>query len=62
MKVKYDKKAEAIYIKISDVPGSFGIIHRTEELVADTVLVDYLASGAVYGISISPINEIVEYP
>lgn len=58
MKVTYDTKAKALYIKVADAPDSFGIIHRTEELVADTVLIDYLASGEVYGISISPIDKV----
>jgi len=50
MKVTYDKRAQSIYIKISDVPSSFGVVDHTEELVANTVLVDYLSSGEVYGI------------
>ncbi len=56
MKVTYDKRARAIYIQVSDVPSSFGIIDHTKELVADTVLVDYLASGEVYGIDVSGID------
>ena len=56
MKVRYDKDARAIYIKISDVPSSFGVVDHTEELVADTVLVDYLPSGEVYGLDIMGID------
>ncbi|KKK54986.1 hypothetical protein LCGC14_3079130 [marine sediment metagenome] len=56
MKVTYDKRARAIYIQVSDVPSSFGIIDHTEELVADTVLIDYLLSGEVYGIDVSGID------
>lgn len=58
MKVTYDRKAQALYIKVSDVPSSFGVVARTEELVADTVLVDYLPSGEVYGIDIVGIGGI----
>ena len=56
MKVTYDKGAGAIYIQVSDVPSSFGVIDHTEELVANTVLIDYLSSGEVYGIDISGID------
>ncbi len=56
MKVTYDKRAGAIYIKVSDVPSSFGVVDHTEELVANTVLIDYLLSGEVYGIDISGID------
>ena len=38
MKVEYDKEARAIYIKVSDVPSSFGVVDHTEELT-DTLLV-----------------------
>ena len=58
MNAKYDKKAETIYIQISDVPSTFGVIDHTEELVDDTVLVDYLPSGEVYGIAIHGIDSI----
>lgn len=58
MKVTYDEETQAIYIKVSDVPSSFGVIDHTEELVADTVLVDYLSSGEVYGIEVSGVEEI----
>lgn len=58
MKVTYNKEAQAIYIKVSDVPSSFGIIDHTVELVTDTVLVDYLSSGEVYGIDITGVEEI----
>ena len=56
MKVTYDKRVQSIYIKISDVPSSFGVIDHTKELVANTVLIDYLPSGEVYGIDISGID------
>ena len=56
MKVTYDKRAGAIYVEVSDVPRTFGVIDHTEELVANTVLIDYLPSGEVYGISISGID------
>lgn len=58
MKVEYDKKAKAIYIKVSDVPSSFGVVDHTEELVADTVLIDYLPSGEVYGIDVLMVDGI----
>lgn len=58
MKVTYNREAQAIYIKVSDVPSSFRVIDHTVELVADTVLVDYLPSGEVYGISVSDVEEI----
>lgn len=51
-KANYNKEAQSMYIKVSDIPSSFGIVAHTEELVADNVLVDYLASGEVYGIEI----------
>ncbi len=57
MKVEYDKEARAIYIKVSDVPSSFGVVDHTEELT-DTVLVDYLPSGEVYGIDVLGVDEI----
>jgi len=62
MKVTYNKAAQSLYIKVSDVPSSFGVIGHTEELVADTVLVDYLLSGEVYGIDISSVDCIEDIP
>lgn len=58
MKVTYDKEAQAIYIKVSDVPSSFGVVDHTVELVADTVMIDYLSSGEVYGIEVLGVKEI----
>lgn len=55
---KYDKEARALYIKISDVPSSFGIVDHTSELVPDEVMIDYMKSGEIYGIEILSIDEV----
>lgn len=60
MEVQYDKEAQALYIRVSDVPSSFGVVDHTEELVADTVMIDYLLSGEVYGIEVLGIEEVKE--
>jgi len=58
MKVTYDKKAGTLYVQVSVVPSSFGIIARTEELVTNQVMVDYLASGEIYGIDVIGVDNV----
>ena len=55
MKIEYDKKARAVYIKLTDTPSSFGIISHTQELT-DNVLVDWMKDGTLYGIDISGVD------
>lgn len=52
MEVKYDPKAQAAYIRLTDAAPYFGIISYTQELT-DNVLVDWMADGTLYGIDIS---------
>ena len=59
MEVKYDKEAQALYIKVSDVPSSLVVVDHSKEL-GDNVLIDYLPSGEVYGIEILGVEGIKE--
>ena len=58
MKVTYDKKAGAIYIALTDIPN--GGVAFTEELVADTVMVDRASDGSVCGVEILMVESIEE--
>ncbi len=55
MKIKYDPKAEVVYICLSDAVPYFGIVDYTQELT-ENVLVDWLKDGTIYGISITSIK------
>ena len=55
MEIRYDKKAEAMYIKLVDIPSSFGIIDRTQE-ITDNVLIDWMKDGTLYGIDITGVE------
>lgn len=56
MKVEYDKEAEAIYVKLMDIPN--GGVDHTEELVPDTIMVDRTKLGAICGIEILGVDKI----
>ena len=51
MRIEYDSKVKAVYIKLVDVPSTFGIVDHTQELT-DDVLVDWMKDGTLYGIDI----------
>ena len=51
MKIRYDPRAEAAYIELTDIVPYFGIVDHTQELT-ENILVDWLADGTPYGIGI----------
>lgn len=57
MKIEYDPKAKAAYIKLTDVPLSFGIVDHTQELT-DNVLIDWMKDGTIYGIDITEVDKV----
>ena len=57
MEIKYDKEAGAMYIKLADIPSSFGIVDNTQE-ITDNVLIDWMKDGTLYGIGITGIESI----
>ena len=57
MKVRYDKDAQAVYIKLTDIPSSFGIVDHTQE-ITDMVMVDWMKDGTLYGIEILGVDKL----
>lgn len=60
MKVTYDRKAKALYIKISSLPAIPGIVKYTEEFVPDEVMLDITEQEEIYGIDVLGVEEIEE--
>ena len=56
MKIKYDAKAKAMYIYLTDIEPAVGIVDHTQELT-DNVLVDWMKDGTMWGIDISGLSE-----
>ena len=56
MKIKYDDKAKAMYIYLTDIKPLVGGIDHTQELT-DNVLVDWMKDGTMWGIDISGLSE-----
>ena len=56
MRIRYDAKAKAVYIYLTDIPSSFGIVDHTQELT-DNVLVDWMKDGTLYGIDVLCVEE-----
>ena len=54
MSVKYDKRADALYVRLGDKP-----VARTQEF-GDGRLVDYAADGSVVGIELYAVSEGVD--
>ena len=52
MKITYDKKTDAMYIKLNDK----AVYHKTRK-VTDDVLVDYAKDGKVVGIEVLAASE-----
>ena len=59
MIVRYDKEAQAVYIKVADTPSSFGIVDHTQE-ITDMVAIDWMKDGTLYGVEILGVDK-VEY-
>ncbi len=58
MKIEYDKKAQAVYIHLTDIESYFGIIDHTQELT-DNILIDWLKDGTPYGIGITGVDKVI---
>ncbi len=56
MKVEYDRDAQALYVELMDIPDG-GVAH-TEELIANTIMVDRTLSGDICGIEILGVESI----
>ncbi len=52
MKIKYDAEAQAVYIYLTEIPSSFGIVDHTQE-ITDDLLLDWMKDGTLYGIGIT---------
>lgn len=57
MKITYDKKADAAYIKLNDKAA-----YKVSQKVTDNVLVDYSKDGAVVGIEVLAASENMPLP
>lgn len=57
MEIRCDKEAGSVYIKLTDVPSSFGVIDHTQE-ITDDVLIDWMKDGTLYGISITGVENL----
>lgn len=57
MKITYDKKADAMYIKLNDK----AVYHKTRK-VTDDVLVDYTKNGQVVGVEVLAVSKNTALP